>query len=234
MNGGKFCDKIMIRSGFERYFQVFLLLITPFQPFSSVLAGVYMLFLVKDRDFLKSVFIAAYIGLGLAGFTRPALIAPIIVLFLDTLCSRRVLLFLGSVLSGVVTYYVLGYASDIRSYISCFSSYVSGNRYEVIGIHIVLFLVVLVITIYQHKWFDGSRIAGYFRENQQAFPALLFMAFLVAAAAYLALGNEVLANKLAELGYYSLVIAVALAIAGLRGSGGEAEAGDEAEDSKHR
>ncbi|NPA98463.1 MAG: hypothetical protein GXO43_03695 [Crenarchaeota archaeon] len=234
MNREEFCSKALIRCDFERYFQVLLLLMTPFQPFSSVLAGVYMLFLVKKRDFFKPVFIAAYIGLVLAGFTRPALIAPLLILFLDMICSRRFLLFIGSVLSGMATYYVLGYASNIQSYFSCFSSYVSGGKYDVIGIHIVLFLVVLVITVYQHRWFDGSRIAGYFRENQQAFPALLFMAFLVAAAAYLALGNEVLANRLAELGYYSLVVAVALAISGLRGSGGEAEAGDEAEDSKHR
>ena len=68
------------------------------------------------------------------------------------------------------------------------------------------------------------RAARYVRENPAAPPALAFMALLTAAAAELAMGNEALANRLAEYAYYALVAAVATALVdALRGSraGGE-------------
>lgn len=53
-----------------------------------------------------------------------------------------------------------------------------------------------------------------------------FIILLTVAAGYLAVGEEALANKLAEYAYYSLVVGVALQLASLalgssrRGSGG--------------
>ncbi len=219
--------KFLLRSDFERYFLVFLIVVTPLYPLVSVLASAYLLFLLRRRDVFHSVLLGASIGLGLAGLGRASMIILIINLLLDTVFSKRYLFFLGTILSSLVTYYVLGYTSSVQGYIGCLAKYVSQGQYELMGVHIVLLFVVLVLTIFKHPWFHGSRIARYFNENQQAFPAILFMALLVAAAIYLAVGNEVLANKLAELGYYSLVIAVSLALTGLRESSpGEAEAGD--------
>lgn len=219
----------MLKSDFERYLLVLLVVITPLYPLGSVLALVYLLFLLRRRDALYSVLLGASIVLGLLGLGRASMIMLTVILLLDTVSSRRYLFFLGTVLSGIVTYYVLDYTYGVQGYIDCIANYVSQGQYELIGIHIVVLLVVLVLTVFKHPWFQGSRIARYISENQQAFPAILFMALLVAAAAYLASGNEALANKLAELGYYSLVVAVALALAGLRESSrGEAEAGDKA------
>ncbi len=222
-------EKLLLRSDFERYFLVFLVMITPLYPLVSVLTSAYLLFLLRKRDVFHSVSLGASIGLGLAGLGSASMIILVINLLLDTVFSRRYLFFLGTILSSLVTYYVLGYTTSVQGYISCLAKYISQGQYELMGIHIVLLYVVLVLTIFKHPWFHGSRIAHYFNENQQAFPAILFMALLVTAASYLAVGNEALANKLAELGYYSLVIAVMLALAGLRESSpGEAEAGNKA------
>ena len=50
------------------------------------------------------------------------------------------------------------------------------------------------------------------RENPAAPPALAFMVLLTAAAVELAMGNEALANRLAEYAYYALVVAVVTAL----------------------
>jgi len=50
----------------------------------------------------------------------------------------------------------------------------------------------------------------YLKENWGAPFIITFMILLIAAATYLAIGNEPIANKLAEYAYYSLVIGVIL------------------------
>ncbi|MCS7385828.1 MAG: hypothetical protein NDF55_03670 [archaeon GB-1867-005] len=53
----------------------------------------------------------------------------------------------------------------------------------------------------------------YFLENWGAPFIITFMILLITAAAYLALGNELTANKLAEYAYYNLVAGVLLQLA---------------------
>jgi len=57
-----------------------------------------------------------------------------------------------------------------------------------------------------------ASLAAYLRENPQALFIIPFMALLVLAAAKLALGDEDMANRLAEYAYYQLVAGVATAL----------------------
>jgi len=83
---------------------------------------------------------------------------------------------------------------------------------ELTSLYLVVLINFLLIWFVNTLW----RIKGigkFLAENVGALPAILFMALLIGAAALLALGDEVGANKLAELAYYSLVISVAIQIA---------------------
>ncbi len=92
-------------------------------------------------------------------------------------------------------------------------------NYSSFMISLIALSITMLIIVWLRSFKSGviaRSITAYLYENPHSTPTLLFMIFLVASAIFLSLGKESIANKLAEYAYYLLVIAVILALLGLR------------------
>jgi len=123
---------------------------------------------------------------------------------------RRFWLALGGLVLSALSYYMLGCSTDIHSYANALAGYMSGRGCGVMGVYLALLPILLVYTAMYTPLFKGTKIGRYVVSNPGSYPVIQFMALLIYAAVLLALGNESLANRYAEVAYYSLVTGVAL------------------------
>jgi len=123
---------------------------------------------------------------------------------------RRFWLALGGLTLSALSYYMLGCSTDIYSYANALAGYMSGGGCEAMGVYLALLPILVVYTAMYTPFFRGTRIGGYIVSNPGSYPVIQFMVLLIYAAVLLALGNESLANRYAEVAYYSLVVGVVL------------------------
>ncbi|MCD6301557.1 MAG: hypothetical protein J7L82_05750 [Staphylothermus sp.] len=173
--------------------------------------GVYLYYRAGIAPLTHSIVIVY----ALLSFTNHYLVGFVLLslyLTVSMIYSRKYLLLVGSVFLYTITFMVLGSTHYIASYYSVLVMYLSGKGHEALGIHLVLLQVLALYTILHIPLFRASRIGGYFIENPGAYPVIQFMLLLIYAAILLVMGNEYLANKVAELAYYSLVLGVILSL----------------------
>jgi len=106
-------------------------------------------------------------------------------------------LVISAFLAASIALYLLGYIALSRS--------ISIYAYTLLAL-VVVFNVAFRIV----KYFGVLRIKNYFRVNWGAPFIIVFMALLLAAAGFLSLGFEALANDVAVYAYYFLVLGVVL------------------------
>jgi len=123
---------------------------------------------------------------------------------------RRFWLALGGLVLSALSYYMLGFSTDIYSYANALAGYISGGGCRVMGVYLALLPILVVYTAMYTPSFRGTRIGRYLVSNPGSYPVIQFMTLLIYAAVLLALGDESLANRYAEVAYYSLVTGVAL------------------------
>jgi len=107
---------------------------------------------------------------------------------------------------SIATYLAsFGSAGNVMSFVFDLQQWVSKGGNDVLALYVACITVAEVS--------DVSKVAGLRLlkklENPSIAAGMLFVAFLVFAAVLLAVGMEALANRLAELAYIALVIAVA-------------------------
>ena len=106
-----------------------------------------------------------------------------------------------------------------------FTLWVEGRGTSLLPLYVILLANALVIALVKFisrpLCTKGSLSSKSPIFTPQAIPTLLFITLLISAATLLAMGKEAKANKLAELAYYSLVMAVCLAIYDVVKSGKE-------------
>ncbi len=197
------------------YALVLAFLLSPLWPLDIILLvslSVYMYYRFR-RDSLLLVGVSiVYAVSSFTGYYVIGLIllAGFVVIVLAS--EKKFLLSLGVVFSALLTYQVLKLSHMVTDYLLVFKRFLVENGYEAVGIHIVVLLTVFIYVSMSTSFFRDTRIGRYFTENPGAYPVIQFMVLLVYAAVLLAYGNEALANKYAELAYYSLVVGVALSI----------------------
>ncbi|MET1160005.1 MAG: hypothetical protein ABWW65_03500 [Thermoprotei archaeon] len=179
-----------------------LLLLAVILVYASIKLGKLVLFYVVSVVYAILSFTIIY-----AGFFFLAIYVLLLIAY-----SKRYYLLAGAIAISVVSYIVLGYSAWISDYYSVLAGYVAGESYEVVGIHLVVLSFVAVYTLMYTPYFRVTRIGSHIVGNPEAYPVALFILLLICAAVLLAFGNEYMANKYAELAYYSLVIGVILAL----------------------
>ena len=117
-------------------------------------------------------------------------------------------LIISSSLTVSIALYLLGYIALSKS--------ISIYAYTLLALMIVFNIAFRIV-----KYFGVLRIKNYFRFNWGAPFIIVFMALLVAAAGFLSLGFEVLANDVAVYAYYFLVLGVILQLVCYFKYGGE-------------
>ncbi len=207
-------EVVGLGNGLTTYVLLLTVLLTPLMPF-NILVSIGLVIYVFRRIGFKSLFMSillAYMVLSIIGYGLVGFLLLSMYLFSLMIFSKRYLLLIGGISVCVVTYYVLGMSVSINEYYAGLRSYVSGTDYEVLGIHVVLLSFITVYSVMNIPFLRASRIGKYLVENPGAYPVIQFMVLLIYAAILLALNHEGLANKAAELAYYSLVIGVVLSI----------------------
>jgi len=107
------------------------------------------------------------------------------------------ILIISSFLALSIALYLLGYVA--------LSKYISIYAYTLLALIVVFNIAFRIV-----KYFGVLRIKNYFRFNWGAPFIIVFMALLLAAAGFLSLGFDVLANDVAVYAYYFLVLGVVL------------------------
>jgi len=197
--------------GLSIYVLILTVFIAPIHPLELIplIAIAVYLFLRAVRIPLLYAVVVLYIVLSSVSLRIGVIVLTTFVLLLSTYV-RRFWLALGSLMLSAVSYYILGYSMDIYSYVNALAGYISGRGYEAMGIYIALLPILIVYIAMYTQFFRDTRIGGYIVSNPGSYPVIQFMALLIYVAILLALGNESLANRYAEIAYYSLVIGVVL------------------------
>ncbi len=176
----------------------------------------------RDKDYAFIVGILASIALGVIRNPLVGAISLVLITFTYHIMRRvKVSGGLGplwalTLLSLIVMYYsnmswgVINFADTLRRWWE-------GSKYPLAPVYLTLAFSCSSVA-YSLALSEGgnngpfSKIRNYLKDNLGVMPVLAFMASLISAAVYLALGYEGSANKLAELAYYFLVIGVGLQI----------------------
>lgn len=197
------------------YSMVLALLLSPLWPLDIILLlslSVYMYYSFERNSLLPVGISIIYVVLSSTNYYVAGLIVLAGYVVVVLIAMKRFLLSLGVVFSALLTYQVLKLAHMVVDYLLFLRRFFEESGYEVIGIHIIVLLTVFIYVSMSSSLFRDTRIGRYLTENPGAYPTIQFMTLLVYAAVQLAYGKEALANKYAELAYYSLVVGVALSI----------------------
>ncbi len=141
----------------------------------------------------------------------------IVVVLLITLKEKLIDRLLASLITLVLVLSVVNNSPyNIHTLTTQFTLWVMGRSTSLLPLYVTILINALAITLV--KFVSRPLRIGEGLSSKsailtpQAIPTLVFITLLISAAALLALGKEDKANKLAELAYYSLVMAVCLAI----------------------
>lgn len=201
------------------YLLFLALLLSPLWPLDIVLVLYLLIYMYKRHGFRSNSLLI--IGAGIVYIVSSSMNYHIVGLIVLTgymitslIAVRKPLLLLGVALSVLLTYQVLELSHTVTDYLFVLGMFFVRNGYEFVGIHIIVLLTVIVYVSMSSSFFKDTRIGRYITENPGAYPIIQFIVLLLYAAVQLTYGREVLANKYAELAYYSLVVGVALSIPG--------------------
>jgi len=200
--------------GLPIYVLILTVFIAPIHPLelTPLIAITIYLSLRAGRIPMLYAVAVLYIVLSFVSLRIGVIVLTAFVLLLS-IYIRRFWLALGGLVLSAVSYYILGFSTDIYSiysYVNALVSYMSGRGCEAMGIYLALLSILLVFTTMYTPFFRDTRIGGYIVSNPGSYPVIQFMVLLIYAAILLALGNESLANRYAETAYYSLVVGVVL------------------------
>jgi len=197
--------------GLPIYALILTVFTAPLHPMEllPLLAATIYLTLRAGKNLLLYAVAALYIALSLVSL-RIGVVALAAFAILLSVYARRLWLALGGLALSAVSCYVLGCSAGVYSYANALAGYVSGGGCGALGIHLALLPVLVVHTAMRTPFLRSTKVGRYVVSNPGSYPAVQFTVLLICAAALLALGNEPLAKRYAELAYYSLVAAVAL------------------------
>lgn len=192
---------------FENELLLLSVALDPLAPLNAIALLIYLYRVLRRRLYAAVTPLALYLALravnplvALAVLAGTALTS----LALRRAFAKTLALALLAVIAGLVLN--SGVYSAPELYVALREWVARGvNSYIPIYIASVLNAVIIYITY-------GGRDSLAKGSSPATVPTGLFMAFLTAAALLLALGREGDANRLAELAYYNLVIAVGLAL----------------------
>ena len=201
----------------------YLLLTTvlaPMFPVSVITAGYVAYVSWRRRDYVFLVGSIACIVLATLRNVFVGAVATASVAALYYVINKRlpkgveVVLWVAAGLSLTSTYFMRD-AWGLPEYVAGFRAWWSGStgQSSLVPAHFVLAFTSLSVAYTSGLGVGSGRLgilANYLRENPGAVPVIAFMVLLMMAAAWLALGLEGTANKMAELAYYFLVAGVAL------------------------
>ncbi len=205
--------------------------LAPMFPVSVITAGYAAYVSWRRRDYVFLVGSVACVVLAAVRNVFVGAVAAVVVSTLYYVVGRRLprgvegVLWVAAGLSLASTYFMMG-AWGLPEYVAGFRAWWSGSTSSssLIPAHFVLAFTSLSVTYTSGLKVRGGRwgaVADYLRENPGAVPVIAFMALLLTAAAWLAMGLEGVANKAAELAYYFLVAGVALQLYAALKEGGE-------------
>jgi len=187
---------------------VFIAPMHPLELLPLIAVTIYISFRAERIPLLYAIVIL-YIVLSFVSLRIGVIVLTAFVLLLS-IYIRRFWLALGSLMLSAISYYILGYSTDIYSYVDALAIYISGRGYDAMGAHVALLSILIVYIAMYTPFFRDTRIGKYIVSNPGSYPVIQFMVLLIYAAILLALGNESLANRYTEIAYYSLVVGVAL------------------------
>ncbi len=198
------------------YLYLFLTTLSIMHPLDKILLVVYtIVYAITLRKYsIVTVFTTiVYYVLYFLGYPIYSILSITLYTLVLSIFSKKKILALAIVFTGLVVYFALidnvltlsGYGDALRKWIN-------DDVFWWIPIHLIIASIVFENTIVRIPFIRDSRVSKYFIETPGAIPVIHFIVFLITAAIYLALEAEALANRLAELAYYSLVIGVSLEI----------------------
>ena len=199
-----------LNDGLLIYGLLLVLLFSPLWPLDLVLLLVLALYVFYKNGFtpLTHSVVIVYLLFSFTSYNYIGFIILSAYLSILMLCSKKYSLLAGSFILYILLFMMLETSHYLLSYYSVLCMYLSGDTYELIGLHLVILSVLILYTAMYTPFLRTSRIGGYFVENPGAYPVIQFMILLIYAAVLLVFNNEALANKVAELAYYSLVLGV--------------------------
>ena len=199
--------------GVDSVYKAFaLMLLEPLSPADISLATFLFVYRALRRRFdAETIYLAIYAALSLTRHLLPATILSLLYSASLSATLRRVDLLAASILLSSFTVYVVGSVNNVFSYVESLRSFFMGLGPWFIPLHIASASTALIL-ISMETIFKDTKIGRYLTQNTAAYPATQFIALLIAAATKLAMGDEATANRLAEIAYYSLALAVLLAL----------------------
>jgi len=205
---------IELNNGLLVYGMLLALVFSPLWPLDIAILltlFIYMLYRSRFTPLTQGVMIV-YLLSSFTSYYYVGFIVLSIYLSILMVYSRKYWLLAGSLPLYILLSMVLRTQHYLPEYYSLLRTYLSSSSYEFVGIHLVVLSALTLYTAMYTPYLRSSKIGGYFVENPGAYPIIQFILLLIYAAIQLAYGNEVLANKAAELAYYSLVIGVILSL----------------------
>jgi len=186
---------------------VLAIILTPMFPIGAI---VLLLYILLFKHFRKQIIYLtlAYTVFPLFGFSYIAsLITALYATYLNVKgVDKYFLLYIASV--GAFSTYTSYYVPTIVAYISMLESWIVQGSPWYIPVHLALLSATATYTLTYMTPARETFAGKILLENPGNSAIIQFIIFLMAAATYLALGSESLANRLAELAYYSLVLGV--------------------------
>ncbi len=176
----------------------------PFEPFNIAGFAIASLIAYREGAAATLALIAAYMVLHIASPILAIAVVAILVTAIRVLERRLTVSIIGLLLLLLLT--ALAIRSGMHTFFDSYRALLVWVSERGSSGIVPLYLAASSNAVLMYL---ASRYAPKsLKENPGSAPAILFMLLLINAAIVLALGNEVHANKLAELAYYSLVIAV--------------------------
>jgi len=191
----------------------------PLAPLNVVQSIPMLIDLARSRRWVEVFLSVATLALLLA----PNTVLRLAGFSLGCLATRGVEMSVGEVIARFLLMGLATYISAMNGvlYVHAFADYLSkwvrGSGSSLAPLYVVYVVVSEVSDISKQLSFRACR----YLSDPSVAAALLFTILLIAAAALLGMGSDALANKLAEMAYFSLVAAVLVQLYQIaRGRGG--------------
>ncbi len=195
----------------------------PLAPLNVVQSIPMLIDLARSRRWVEVFLSVATLALLLAPNTVLRLAGFSLAVSLGCLVTRGVEMSVGEVIARFLLMGLATYISAMNGvlYVHAFADYLSewvrGSGSSLAPLYVVYVVVSEVSDVSKQLSFRACR----YLSDPSVAAALLFTILLIAAAALLGMGSDALANKFAEMAYFSLVAAVLVQLYQIaRGRGG--------------
>ena len=202
------CGAGLSREGFVSLFYACSL--QPLAPFNAIQSLPLLVGFARERRWLHVLLVSLVVAMSLSPYSFLRLVAFAVVVSVGCVAMENLGMSVGEVLArfiimGFATYFAAIHGSMyVTNFVVLLNRWVEGLGESAVPIYVVSVVICELSDLSRHI----HRSILQHLEDPSIAAAVVFMLFLVSAAVELGLGYEALANRLAELAYISLVIAV--------------------------